>query len=163
MIHYSLPRICLHQIHICLQRQWPGLFPFTAPCFSLLLENPKVGASQTPDKYCLTGRSPGPPPSKGRACGSSQDLGTAPSCSSHHRLHIWAVPRHSPWPLQRLLLPKGSFQRQGELPGQALPQGGPQEGPSNPTKQASAGKAWCVSLSGIDLPNSFKYFPFFLI
>lgn len=28
-------------------------------------------------------------------------------------------------------------------------------------KQASAAKAWCVSPSGIDLPNSFKYFPFF--
>lgn len=42
-----------------------------------------------------------------------------------------------------------------------LPQGGPWEGPSRSTKQENVGQAWCVSLSGIDLPNSFKYFPFF--
>lgn len=131
MIHCWLPCIYLHQIQICLQMQWPGLFPFTAPCFPLSLENPKVGASQTPVNYCITGRSPGPPPSQSRACGIRQDLGTAPRCSSHC-LHVWAVPRHSPWPLQSLLLPRAAYGDKGSSLDRRFPKGGHRKGPEGP-------------------------------
>lgn len=66
---------------------WP--FPFTAPCFPLSLENPKVGDSQTPIEYCLTGKSPGPPPSEGRdvASGRTQEQHPgAPATASMSRL-----------------------------------------------------------------------------